>query len=278
MVLSPVGHRDYYEILGIPPESSAETITDAFHRLARRYHPDRSTELDAEERFKDITEAYSVLSDPAKRAEYDAARVAERYPSRPARWSHFFTVGVGVDADGLNRVCLGATGGTPSSTASDLRLEVRIPSRAAASATEQVVEYSCLSPCAACHGRGARSGTALRLCPVCGGTGHQLRSEGPNEIFGSRGTACERCDGTGLVVGQRCPACGGGGLCPGREWLKVRIPAGVEDGAVLRVRGRGLPGPMPGDPSGDLYLVVRIGPDRRSGRPQDALMGAVRPV
>jgi DnaJ-class molecular chaperone len=139
MVLSPVGHRDYYRILKVPPESNAETITGAFRRLARRYHPDRSTESDAEERFKEITEAYSVLSDPVRRAGYDAARMAELYPSRPARRSHFFSVGAGMDADGLNRVCLGATGGTPSRTASDIRLEVEIPLRAAASATEQVV-------------------------------------------------------------------------------------------------------------------------------------------
>ena len=135
MVLSSVGRRDYYEILGIAPGANTDSITDAFHRLARRYHPDRSKESDAEDRFKEITEAYSVLSDPGKRAEYDVAHMAEPYSSgRPGR-NHFFTVGVGVDADGLSRVFLGARDGAASRTGSDIRLEVEIPLRAAASAT-----------------------------------------------------------------------------------------------------------------------------------------------
>ncbi len=289
MVLSSVGRRDYYEILGIAPGANTDSITDAFHRLARRYHPDRSKESDAEDRFKEITEAYSVLSDPGKRAEYDVAHMAEPYLSgRPGR-NHFFTVGVGVDADGLSRVFLGARGGAASRTGSDIRLEVEIPLRAADSATQQVVEYTRLFPCAACQGRGARADTALRLCPVCGGTGHPLGTGWPGEIFGSCGTACERCDGTGMVVGQGCPTCGGGGQCPGRERLKVRIPAGVEDGTVLRVRGRGLGG-MPGDRAGDLYLVVRMasdpdflrcGPDlwhRESISVADAVLGVHRDI
>ena len=261
MVLSPVGQRDYYEILGIPRDANADAITAAFHQLARRYHPDQSKESDAEDRFKEITEAYTVLSDPDKRAEYDAARIAEEYPfGQPGR-NHSFTVGPSLDADVLNRLFLRRRGGARSRTGSDIRLEVEIPLGAVASATEQTVEYSRLFTCTACQGRGARAGTSLRLCPACGGSGQPLQTLRHDEATPTEDTACERCGGTGLVVDQECPTCGGGGLCPGREWLKVRIPPGVEDGTVLRVRGQGLPGPMPGDKMGDLYLVVRTAPD-----------------
>jgi molecular chaperone DnaJ len=268
MVVSPVEHRDYYEILGVPREATAETIKAAFHQLARRYHPDRSKEADAEERFEEISEAYSVLSDTGRRAEYDRSRpeptagerATDRFGSpRPGR---LFTFGLNLDGDRLMRPCAATEGGVdPFGRGPDIRLEIEIPLDSVAKGVEQTVEYSRLFSCPACGGGGTRPGSRLRLCAGCGGAGRvPAISRRPDSVVGPM-MACQQCGGTGLVIDDHCPDCSGSGMRPGREWLKVRIPPGIEDGTVLRVRGRGLPGRGPYGRLGDLYLVVRSAPD-----------------
>jgi molecular chaperone DnaJ len=257
MVLPSVEHPDYYEILGVPRNADAQAIKNAFHRLARRYHPDRSQEPGAEARFKEITEAYTVLSDPARRAEYDdgprdaLSDMRRADASRVPGHRRLFTFGLNPDDDFFIHTFINRRHmGDPAERGADIRLEVEVPLEAVAAGTEHTVDYSRLLSCPTCGGRGSRPGTFLRLCSTCGGVGRLATR-----------TTCQQCGGTGLVVDEVCPDCAGGGLRPGREWLRVRIPAGVEDGAVLRVRGRGMPGQARGAAWGDLYLTVRSAPD-----------------
>jgi molecular chaperone DnaJ len=257
MVLPSVEHSDYYEILGVPRNADAQAIKNAFHRLARRYHPDRSQEPGAEGRFKEITEAYTVLSDPARRAEYDdgpgdvSSDMRRADASRAPRYRRPFTFGLNPDDElFIHTFINGRHVGDPAERGADIRLEVEVPLEAVAAGTEHTVDYRRLLSCPTCGGRGSRPGTSVRLCSMCGGAGRLTAR-----------TTCQPCGGTGLVVDEVCPDCAGGGLRPGREWLKVRIPAGVEDGTVLRVRGRGMPGRAPGADWGDLFLTVRSAPD-----------------
>jgi molecular chaperone DnaJ len=257
MVQPAVEHSDYYQILGVPRDADAEAIKNAFHRLARRYHPDRSRESGAEARFKEITEAYTVLSDSARRAEYDAgpcepsSDIGRMDAFRPPGHRRLFTFGLNLDEDPFIHAFINRRHvGDPAERGADIRVEVEVPLEAVATGTEHTVEYSRLFTCPTCGGHGSRRGTSLRLCPTCGGAGRLAAL-----------TTCYGCGGTGLVVDDVCPDCSGGGLRPGREWLKIRIPAGVEEGTVLRARGKGMPGQIPGAPWGDLYLIVRSAPD-----------------
>ena len=267
MEQSTLSTRDYYQVLGVPEDADEQTLKAAFHRLARRYHPDRSTEPDAEERFKEIAEAYAVLSNPAKRADYDA------HGSTPPPGMTTEDLLGGIDLRDLLDAGLDLSGaifsrlfdspdgdrGVPS-RGSDVRAEIEVPLAAVASGTEAAVRFNRSQACPICAGSGAQPGTPPAPCGVCRGSGQRTVTGQQGTVLFRRSVTCEQCSGTGRVVREPCAACSGRGDGQVQGTVTVKIPAGIEEGTVLRVRGRGQPSPVPGGPAGDLQIVVHCAP------------------
>ncbi|MBI4611363.1 MAG: molecular chaperone DnaJ [Candidatus Rokubacteria bacterium] len=244
--------RDYYEILGVSRDATDGDLKKAYRQLALQYHPDRNPgDKKAEEHFKEINEAYSVLSDPEKRAQYD----------------RFGTVGVGVDVSDLGFGTLfddlleGFFGGGPRSRRArahrgeNLQYDLEITLEEAATGLETKVQIPRLEPCEACRGSGLEPGTKRQVCPTCQGHGQVRFSQG----FLTVARTCPHCGGEGEVNRTPCRACGGEGRERRERLLKIRIPAGVEDSSQLRLTGEGAVGTR-GGPAGDLYVVIRIRP------------------
>lgn len=258
---------DYYEVLGVARDADEQTIKAAFHRLARRYHPDRSTEPDAEERFKEVTEAYAVLSDPAKRADYDAGGSTPPFrmtaEDRPRDIDLRDLLDAGLDLGGSVFARLfnvsGDAGGIPS-RGPDVHADVEVPLSAVVTGTEAPVRFSHTQTCHVCRGSGAKPGTTPVPCRACGGTGQRTLTGWQGTVLVRRAVICEQCLGTGRQVRQPCAACSGRGNTQVEETVTVKIPPGVEEDTVLRVRGRGQPSPVPGGPAGDLEIVVHSAP------------------
>ena len=253
-------NRDYYEILGIPREASPDDIKSAFRKLARQYHPDVSTEPDAEEKFKEINEAYGVLSDPEKRARYD-------------RFGHSGLGNVGgmpdyatMDFNDIFEELLGGFGFGGGGSRSrrprrgrDLQVRVDMTFEEAVFGVEKTVEVTRNEVCGTCRGSGAEPGTNPQRCTTCGGRGEvrQVRQT----IFGSmmQSGPCPTCGGRGQVITTPCHTCRGSGL--ERKTVKkvVSIPAGVDNGNQIRLSGEGEPGVL-GGPQGNLYLLLNVQP------------------
>jgi len=258
--------RDYYEILGVPAGASAEEIKKAYRRLARRHHPDiNRSDKNSEEIFKEINEAYEVLSDPQKRELYD------RYGHRGMDGRY---AGPGFGFDGFGD--LGGFGdifdvffGSGSRTGarrrsvgeagSDLRYDLEITLEEAATGVEKNLRLSRLGRCETCDGSGIQPGSSLVECGHCHGTGEVRHSQ--YTILGSFSTVatCTACQGAGQVIKDPCRACGGHGRLRMTSERQVRIPAGMENGSRIRLRGEGDAGSR-GAPAGDLYVVVQVRP------------------
>lgn len=266
--------RDYYEVLGVPRDADGKEIKKAFHRLALKYHPDRSEEPDAEERFKEAAEAYAVLSDPQKRAEYDArGRTAVSGLSPEDLWAGmdlgdiFADVGLrGFDTGGLFERLFGRPARPARPRGADIEVRLAVPLARVLSGGEQTVPVRRLARCGTCGGSGAKPGTEPRTCSMCGGTGKRVAARRDEGLLVRHITTCTACGGRGTVIDEPCPACGGRGEVEQHDTVTVEIPPGVEDGDVLRVPGLGMPGPGPGDPPGDVYVVVQTAPDPRFAR------------
>ncbi len=253
---------DYYEVLGISRQATPEEVKRAYRRLARELHPDTNRDPEAADRFKEVTRAYEVLSDPQKRQRYDAFG-DERIDA-----------GAFADFGGISDLFASFFGGSPAQTrrrgptrGADILAEVQVSLEDAAAGVERDVELETLVECSECGGSGSAAGTFPVRCSDCGGTG-EMR-EVRRSVFGSVMTAstCARCGGTGQEVVDPCRACGGRGRVRSVETLTVRVPAGIDDGAQLRVTGRGEAG-VRGGRAGDLYVVVRVQPHesfRRAG-------------
>ena len=247
--------RDLYEILGVPRDASQEDIKKAYRRLAREYHPDVSQSHDAEDRFKEIAGAYEILSDPAKRQQYD------RYGQGGGPMDFPF----GDVADIFEAFFGGGfTRGTSARRTrvrrgEDVFTTVSLTFEEAAFGAHRELELERLDACDRCHGSGAEPGTAPSRCRSCGGTGQvqDLR----RSIFGTVMTAhpCAACQGTGEEILSRCERCRGGGRVAASRTVPVDVPAGVADGLELRVTGAGHAGPAGGSP-GDLYLTIAVAP------------------
>ncbi len=244
--------RDYYEVLNVPRDASLEEIKQAYRRLAREYHPDvRRDDPQAEERFKEINEAYQVLSDPQRRAEYDRrGRVSA--PAGPWDFESVF--------DDLFEPFFG----TPRrrrerapERGADLRYDLEVSLEEAAHGCERTVEVVRLDTCPACFGTGAERGGGREACPSCRGTGQVQFSRRTAFGYFTQIRTCPRCGGEGEVLRNPCGRCEGTGRVEAQKTVTVRVPPGVEEGTRLRLPGEGEAG-IAGGPRGDLYVVVHL--------------------
>lgn len=261
--------QDYYEILGVPRDASQEDIKKAYRRLAREYHPDVNKEPGAEERFKEINEAYRVLSDPDTRRQYDQFGHAafENGGFGGQGFGGFGDFGdFGFGFEDLGDIFTDMFFGRSSARrdrrprkGADIRLDLTIEFEEAAFGVEKTVEIHRTEICPHCHGNQAEPGTPLKTCPDCGGSG-QVRSI-QRTPFGQIQTSrtCSRCRGEGKIFETPCKECGGGGRVNTARKIPVKIPAGVNDGQVVRVGGQGEAGSY-GGPYGDLLIVISVKP------------------
>ena len=270
--------RDFYAELGVSQSASAEEIKKAYRKLARDLHPDKNPgDTRAEARFKAVSEAYGVLSDPAKRKEYDEAR--RLFGSGPFRPGGFGTGGfdfsdlfgggsstaTGAGPGGLGDLLGGLFGagrsgpGTRSTTrprrGTNIETEVRLDFLEAVRGATVPLRLSSPATCSTCGGIGARPGSTPRQCPTCNGIGLVTRNQGAFAFS----EPCRDCRGTGRIIDDPCPECGGDGVSASSRTLTVRIPPGVADGQRIRLAGQGEPG-RNGAPAGDLYVVVHVTP------------------
>lgn len=250
--------RDYYEILGLSKEASADDIKKTYRKLALKYHPDRNKEAGAEEKFKEISEAYAVLSDSDKRAQYDRfghAGIDSQYSSedifRGADFGGFGDIFEMFFGGGNRRGPMGPRRG------SDLQYDLYITFEEAAFGTRKDIEIPRTERCSNCSGTGAKPGTSPKRCPTCNGTG-QIRTtrSGLGMQFVST-TACSTCHGRGQIVESPCPICNGAGRVRNTRKITVNVPGGADSGMTLRLNGEGNSG-EPGAPSGDLYVVIHV--------------------
>lgn len=264
--------RDYYEILNVNKNSSADEIKKAYRNLALQFHPDRVSadkKKEAEERFKEISEAYAVLSDTEKRKLYDQyghAGIDNRYTSedifKNADFSGFediFQQGGFSDVFGDIFDIFGGGGfrgrtrRSGPTRGSDLEYHLTITLEEAYHGCEKTIEIYHTQTCSVCRGSGAKAGTSKKTCPTCKGAGAVRYSRG----FFSLQQTCSKCGGSGEIVGTPCSECSGRGKVKKQSKITVKIPAGVDTGNTIRVKGKGEAGEKAGPP-GDLYIVVRV--------------------
>ena len=269
--------RDYYEVLGVSKGASEDEIKKAYKKMARKYHPDLNPgDKSAEEKFKEVNEAYEVLSDPDKKARYDQFGFAGVDPSYGAGAG-----GAGFDGgfdfgdlgDIFGSFFGGGFGGgrrtNPNAPqrGESIRLSVAISFEEAAFGCEKEVSVDRMEECSACHGNGCAPGTSPEVCPDCHGTGQvQIRRQTPMGVFATS-SPCTRCGGKGRIIHQPCPDCHGTGAVRKRKTIQVSIPAGIDNGQTISVRGQGNAGKN-GGPAGDLLVTITVKPHelfRREG-------------
>ena len=267
-----MAQTDYYEILGVTRKDSEEEIRRAFRRKAMEYHPDRNKEPDAEEKFKEINEAYQVLSDSTKRAQYD-------------RFGHAGVNGGGYDRpfDGFDVFggfgdifdsFFGDAGGRRSQApqrGSDLQQRVTLAFEEAAFGIEREIDVSRVEICHECSGAGNEPGTPVSTCGTCGGNGQVRRTQ--RSVFGqfAQVTTCPTCHGKGTTIERPCPVCRGAGMERRNRKTLVNIPAGIHDGMQVRLTGEGNVGAN-GGPPGNLYIQVEVRPHKVFQRDQFDLL------
>jgi molecular chaperone DnaJ len=248
--------RDYYEVLGVSRDADTQQLKSAYRKLALQCHPDRNREdPQAEEQFKEASEAYAVLSDPEKRSRYDRFGHAGIGATGSSGPGFGFDPSIFADFSDLFGEIFGfGTAGAPRATVgSDLVYRMELSFRDSAFGLEAPLLISRLETCADCGGSGAEKGSAPKTCPVCGGRGRQRFSQG----FLTVTRPCGNCHGNGSVIEKACRACRGEGRQRASRKLQIRVPAGVETGSRLRLTGEGDVGPN-GGPAGDLYVVLTV--------------------
>ena len=280
--------KDFYKVLGVSKTAEADEIKKSYRKLARKYHPDSNAgDASAEAKFKEVSEAYDVVGDPKKRKEYDEARRlfgsgGFRMPSGSGQGGGGFNFDVGdlfnrggsgtSGGGGLGDILGGMFGGggrttTTTSTArprrgADIETEATIEFAEAVNGVTVALRMTSDEPCKTCRGTGAKYGTVPKVCLKCEGTGMQTSVQGG--VFAMT-EPCTECKGRGLVVDQPCETCHGSGRGQSSKTMQVRIPAGVQDGQRIRLKGKGAAGER-GGPSGDLYVTVHVTVHRIFGR------------
>lgn len=263
--------KDFYELLGVSRDASEDEIKKAYRKMAVKYHPDKNPgDKTAEEKFKEVTEAYEILSDSQKRQQYDQFGHQAFAPGGGAAYGGGFG---GVDLEEALRTFMGAFGGggggsifddlfggggrrgraEHSGRGNDLRFDLEIDFEEAVFGSEREVTFTVMDQCETCTGSGAEPGSKREVCGRCGGTGYVISGNG----FIQMRQGCSACGGSGEVVNNPCKPCSGSGRIRNKRALTIKIPAGVETGSRLRVKGKG-EGGMRGGPPGDLFVVIHV--------------------
>ncbi|MFM7270060.1 MAG: molecular chaperone DnaJ [Actinomycetes bacterium] len=266
--------HDYYAVLGVGKTATEKEITRAYRQLAKQFHPDANPgDTAAEERFKEISAAYAVLGDAATRTEYDQVRemaASGRYAGGPGGFGGGFE---GFDGADLGDLFGGLFGGgrgfggggrrgrSAPQRGSDLETVLHLDFLDAVHGVTAPVRFTADAACSVCQGSGAEPGTPVERCATCGGSGQVAVNQGPFSFS----QVCPACSGAGQSITTPCHGCRGRGIEVRSREVKVRIPAGVDDGQRIRVKGRGAAGGRGGEP-GDLYVVVQVNPHERFGR------------
>jgi len=262
--------RDYYEVLGVARGASEDELKKAYRKLARQYHPDINKDAGAEDKFKEINEAYDVLSDAQKRQAYDQFGHAGAQGFGQGGFGQGFE-GFGGFSDIFEAFFGGQMGGQQRGRkrgperGADLRIDVEIPFTAAMFGTERTVDIQHQERCETCNGSGAKDPKDVQTCDLCHGAGQITQTQ--RTIFGQfqQVSPCPKCNGEGKTVKDPCNTCKGQGRTRKSKKLQVKVPAGVDTGARLRVSGEGDIGPK-GGPAGDLYIVLHVQDDERFER------------
>jgi molecular chaperone DnaJ len=273
---------ELYKTLGVSKKATDEEIKKAYRKLARKYHPDRNPgDKEAEERFKEISAAHDVLSDPEKRKQYDSGGPFAGFGGGQGPFGPAGAQGGGFNADLgdifssiFNR---GGRGGGRAQAQQvrgrDLETEVQLSFDQAVNGSQVSVTVAKADRCPTCHGSGAKPGTGPVTCPRCEGRGIDAQSQG----FFSISQPCPQCGGAGQIIEDPCPTCGGSGLSQQTKRYKVNIPAGVKDRARIRLAGKGEAGPR-GGPPGDLYVTTRVKPSPVFERLDDGNLEVTVPI
>lgn len=259
-----MAQRDYYEILGVPRNASQEGIKSAFRQLARQYHPDVSDDPEAEEKFKEINEAYGVLSDPEKRQRYD--QFGRAGLGDLGGMPDFATMDFGdifeeiLGSFGFSFGGMGSRARRPR-RGRDLQIELTLTFEEAVFGVEKTIEVTRNEVCDRCRGSGVEPGTTPQRCATCGGRGEVRQVQ--QTIFGAmvQTAVCPTCGGRGEVIPNPCQTCRGGGLVRKTVRKVIAIPAGVDDGTQIRLAGEGEAGTL-GGPHGNLYVVLHVQPHK----------------
>lgn len=285
--------RDYYEVLGVPKNADEAAIKRAYRTLAKKYHPDANPgDQEAEAKFKEASEAYAVLIDPDKRAKYDQfghaafdGAGAGGFDMNSAEFSDIFSDifgdlfggggfgGFGGFSGFGGFGSRGRSYGGPMQGA-NTRARIRISFKEAIIGVTKKLEINLKEACPDCGGSGAKKGTSPVTCSQCGGSGQVTMTQ--QTIFGMSQTVrvCPSCSGSGKIIKEKCPGCGGGGYIARRQQVEVSIPAGIDDGQSVRIRGKGEPG-QNGGPFGDLLVEVRVAEDPHFAREDTDIFSAV---
>lgn len=259
--------KDYYSILGVDKSASDDEIKSAYRRLAKKYHPDLNKTEEAANKFKEINEAYQVLGDPKKRANYDQFGSAEGNPfsgsSSSGGFGDFFG-GSGGFSDIFSDIFSAFGGRGESRTAErgqDINIAVNLTFEEACFGTEKNITLGKLERCSSCSGTGAKNGKEFSVCPECGGTGRVRYQQ--NTLFGTtiREAGCPKCNATGKIIKEKCPDCNGKGYQKVNKTIKVKFPAGIDEGQTLRMRGEGN-APTREGVNGDLNIKISVLPHK----------------
>ena len=280
--------RDYYEVLGVAKDASADEIKKAYRKKAIQYHPDRNPgDKEAEEKFKEAAEAYDVLSNPEKRARYDQFGHAGM-SGAAGNGGPFGGFGSGMSMDDIFSMFgdifgghggfggfsgFGGGGGSQQRhfRGSDLRVKVKLTLKEISTGVEKKFKLKKYVPCPHCHGSGAEGNSGVETCPTCKGTGSVIRNQ--QTILGTMQTrtTCPTCGGEGHIIKNKCKECGGEGIVYGEEIVTVKIPKGVAEGMQLSMSGKGNAGKHNGIP-GDLLILVEEEPDKELIRDENDLI------
>lgn len=274
-----MAEKNYYDILGVPKTASQDEIKSAFRKKAKMYHPDVNKSADAPEKFKEVNEAYEVLSDPQKKSNYDQFGTADPRAN--------FGGGGGAGAGGFggfggfddifnifNQFGKGAGGFSNAQAGgidgSDITQEINLTLEECAFGCTKEIKVTRIEQCPDCKGTGAKNGTEFTTCPDCGGSGRVRIMQ--NTLFGKMATetACRRCDGRGKIIKERCTRCASNGVIKNNRTIKVTIPAGVDEGQYISLRGEGNAGRR-GGYNGDFVLIVKVEPHKLLQRDGDDL-------
>ena len=264
------GKRDYYEVLGVDRGAGQQEIKKAYRKLAMQYHPDHNDAPDAEEKFKELSEAYGVLSDAEKRSRYDRGGfsaldgMSTEDIFSGINFGDIF--GGGGFGGGLFDEIFGFGRSRGAARGRDVEVEIRVPLKRILTGGEETVVYNRRVACADCGGSGAKPGTEPKTCAECGGSGQRVYTSRQHGMTFQQVAICGGCKGRGSIIEEFCPACKGKGDVLEKSEIKIKVPAGIEEGTTLRVTGYGSRSSERGGSPGDLLLTVLTEDDPRFER------------